>query len=207
MNVLATLALALAPALVHAPLGDEHDLIIRTDGKEVPCRVLLETDAKVVYRAKGRTQELARAEVSEVRSVERTLRDFLERFAKTDTRDLAGVTDLALLADSRGLTGEAHHSWIRVLTLDPTNEAAWTHLGGVKRSGKAISSGRCSEARMATSASRRFSSTVTRDSPSGKWRQAISTKRAFSSRASARPRPACAGKQSRTRLMVLPPTR
>jgi hypothetical protein len=134
MNALATLALLLAPALAptRAP-GDEHDRIVRADGKEIPCRVLVETDAKIVYRAKGKTHELARAEVSEVRSVERALDEFLARFDAADLRAPEAVKDLALFADAHGLTGEAHCTWIRLLTLDPANEEAWTRLGGVKR--------------------------------------------------------------------------
>jgi hypothetical protein len=114
-------------------LGDENDLLVFADGKQVPCRVLLETENKIVYRARNKTSEISRAAVKEVQSVERSLREFLQRFEKSDPRDVAAVSELALLAESSFLTGEAHNAWIRVLTLDAENEQAWTKLGGVRR--------------------------------------------------------------------------
>ncbi len=124
----------LISALISAPaLGDEPDLVVPKDGKRIECRVLLETDEKVVYRVQSKPREVPRADVAEVQSVERILREFLERFEETSTSDVAALTELALFAESRFLPGEAHNAWIRVLTLDPVNEQAWTKLGGVKR--------------------------------------------------------------------------
>ncbi len=113
--------------------GDEPDLISLKDGKKIECRVLLESDAKIVYRAKNKTHEVAPGDVAEIQSVERSLREFLERSAQSDPKDVAAQSELALFAEASYLPGEAHNAWIRILSVDPTNEQAWTKLGGVKR--------------------------------------------------------------------------
>lgn len=128
------IAALLATLLSSNPiLGDETDLLVFADGKQVPCRVLLETDNKVVYRAKNKTSEVSRAALKDVQSIERSLHVFLARMEGVDMRNVAALSDLALFAEESFLSGEAHDTWIRILTLDPTNEQAWTKLGGVKR--------------------------------------------------------------------------
>lgn len=128
------IAALLATLLSSTPtLGDENDLIVFADGKQQACRVLLETEAKVVYRARNKTSEVPRAALKDVQSVERSLRAFLVRFEQADPRDVAALAELALFAEASFLPGEAHNAWIRILTLEPKNEQAWTKLGGVKR--------------------------------------------------------------------------
>src|SRR4030095_16077432 len=112
-------------------LGDENDLIVFADGKEPACRVLLETDSKVVYRARNKTTEVTRAALKEVQSIERSLGTYLKRFEGMDPRDVQALSELALFAEANYLSGEAHNTWIRILTIDPVNEQAWTKLGGV----------------------------------------------------------------------------
>jgi hypothetical protein len=131
MNLLAPLLLSLLAA--PRPVGDENDLIVLADGKQHACRILLETSTKVVYRVKSKTIEVPVGEVREIRSVERSLRAYLEQFAKADPRDVKALSDLALYAETSDLPGEAHNTWIRILTLDPENAQAWTKLGGAKR--------------------------------------------------------------------------
>lgn len=129
--MLSALLLCASPGLVS---GDhDPDLIVLAAGGEVECRVLFEDDQRLVYRAKKKTQEVARTAVKEVQSIERSLREFLTRFEGVSASDPAALADLALFAESRYLAGEAHNAWIRILTLDPENEQAWTKLGGVKR--------------------------------------------------------------------------
>jgi len=130
MGMIAMLPLLLTSL---AALGDDPDQIILLDGKPLPCRVLLETDQKVVYRARGKTIEAPRSDVVDVRSQERSLREFLKRFEDVDVKSAGALVDLARFAESENLAGEEHSTWIRVLTLDPNNEAAWTALGGMKR--------------------------------------------------------------------------
>ncbi len=128
------IAALLATFLATTPtLGDETDLLIFADGKQQACRVLLETESKVVYRARNKTSEISRAALKDIQSVERSLGTFLLRFARVDVRDVEALVELALFAEESFLSGEAHNTWIRILTLDPENEQAWTKLGGVKR--------------------------------------------------------------------------
>ncbi|MSR62932.1 MAG: hypothetical protein EXS08_10860 [Planctomycetes bacterium] len=127
-------ALFLAALSSSASSGhDDPDLVTLKDKKQVECRVLLENEQKVVYRTGKKTQEVARAEVTDVQSVERSLEQFLERFANADATSVPALADLALFAEKSYLPGEAFNTWIRILTLDPENEQAWTKLGGTKR--------------------------------------------------------------------------
>jgi hypothetical protein len=107
--------------------------VVLANGTQVDCRILLENEQTVVYRAKKKTQEVARSEVKEVHSIERSLREFLGRYEKISRSDPAALAELAQFAELNYLSGEAHNTWIRILTLDPENEQAWTKLGGVKR--------------------------------------------------------------------------
>ncbi len=114
--------------------GDEPspDLLVLADGTSIECRVLYEDDSKVIYRAKRKETEIERAQVSEIQTVERSLREFLERFAECDSGNPAALVELAEFAESRFLAPEAHNMWIRVLSVDAENEQAWTKLGGVR---------------------------------------------------------------------------
>lgn len=125
------ISLALATLLSFVPVQDDSDLVILNNGSEIPCRVLFENDERVVYRARRRDREAAMAEVAEVQSIERSMREFLDRFSATNTRNVDACTELALFAEQRYLFGEARNMWIRILTLDPENEVAWEKLGGV----------------------------------------------------------------------------
>lgn len=124
--------LALVPTLSALP-GDEHDTVVLADGKELSCRVLLDAESRLVVRAGGKTRELKAGEFKEVRSVERRLAVFLDRFDKTPKDDVKALTALARSAAENELTGEAFGTWIRVLALDPVNDEAWTAIGGTKR--------------------------------------------------------------------------
>ena len=133
--MLATLALALSlNALSSAPLvGDEHDTVVMADGKELSCRVLLDSEARLIVRTGGKPREIPRAEVKEVRSTERRLAAFLERFDQTPRDDAKAMAALAKLAGEQELPGESFATWVRVLTIDPANEEAWRAIGGTKR--------------------------------------------------------------------------
>ena len=116
-------------------LADDTDVVVFADGKQEVCRVLLETDFKVVYRAKNKTSEVSRAALKDVKSVERSLREYLVRFNKAKADDVAALAELAIFAEENFLPGEARNTWIRIVGLDPENEQAWTKLGGVQREG------------------------------------------------------------------------
>src|SRR5262245_58002193 len=130
-------ATASLAALLAAPAaaGDEPDLLVLRGGERIDCRVLLEGEEHLVYRAGNRTRTAPAAEIAEVRSVERELRAFLQRYAGVDRRDPQALYELGLYAEAHRLPGEARNAWLRVLTLVPDHAGAWIKLGGVKREG------------------------------------------------------------------------
>ncbi|MEE8469195.1 MAG: hypothetical protein V3T22_12115 [Planctomycetota bacterium] len=114
------------------PVQDDTDLLTLTNGKEIECRVLFEGEDTITYSTRRKTREIPRAEVAEIQSIERSLREFLDRFAALDPTHVGSLTDLATFAEGAFLPAEARHTWIRIITLDSENERAWTKLGGVK---------------------------------------------------------------------------
>lgn len=121
--------LAFLLAIVPLAQSDRPDLITLNDGKEVECRVLYENDDKILYTKKRKVEEVARSEVQAVQSIERSLREALQRFDSVGG-NVPGLLELASFCEGRELLAEARHLRIRVLTLDPENEEAWTKLGG-----------------------------------------------------------------------------
>jgi len=121
----------LALFLAAAPLAQSAlpDVITLNSGKELECRVLYESDDKVLYTKKRKVEELARTEVQSVQSIERSLREMLERFDSVGN-NVQGLLELADFCEGHELLAEARNLRIRVLTLDPENEQAWTKLGG-----------------------------------------------------------------------------
>ncbi len=132
---LAALPLLIALLAPPAAAQREPDLLVLRNGERIDCRVLLEGEEHVVYRAGSRTRAAGSSEVALVRSVERSLRGFLERLASLDPADAQALYELGLQAETNLLPGEAHNAWLRVLTLVPGHEGAWIKLGGVKRKG------------------------------------------------------------------------
>jgi hypothetical protein len=111
---------------------DEPDTIVLRTGKSIECRVVHETPEKVVYAIGTRTHEVARGDIEKLETVEISLREFLKRFEALDAKNTDALVDLAVWAEQSELPGEAHALWIRILTIDPDHERAWTKLGGVK---------------------------------------------------------------------------
>jgi hypothetical protein len=128
--MIATIALC---ALISTSAGGEElpDLITLGDGKQIECRVLYEDASKVIYRAGRKETEIVRSTVKDLQTVERSLRELLDQMSQADMRDPKALAGLAEFAEGRYLPAEAHDLWIRVLTVDPENEQAWTKLGGI----------------------------------------------------------------------------
>lgn len=125
------LPLNLMLALLASPAADAAapDRIVLADGRTIECRVLMESDAKIVYRAERKQRETPRAAVREIASIERSLAKFLEASAAADAGDVDAQAHLARRAEVLGLPDMARNAWLRVLTLDPSNEAAWAGSG------------------------------------------------------------------------------
>ncbi|MEM7308353.1 MAG: hypothetical protein AAF682_16860 [Planctomycetota bacterium] len=129
--MIAALALAILPTFA-TTTDAEPDIVVLAGGKEVSCRVLYEDDTKVVYRARRKNREVPREEVESVRSIERSLREFLGAYDAVEAPGPEELVELATFCEQRELHAEARNLWIRILTLDPVHEGAWTKLGGVE---------------------------------------------------------------------------
>jgi len=136
---LLALAPTSAPALSALPApgiavatSDDPDVVSLKNGKQLEGRVLVETPEKVVVRVKNRRTEVPRAEVTEVRSIERSMAEFLTRYDALASKDVDQLLELASYCESSELLGEAHNLLLRVLTLAPEDERVWTKLGGVR---------------------------------------------------------------------------
>ena len=117
-----------APAPNH---DDRSDVVTLKNGKQIECRVILETDEVVLTRRGSKKKQYTRDEVAEVQSVERSLAELFRRYDALPSRGPAELADLALFCEQNELPSEARTLWLKILTLDPENEQAWTELGGV----------------------------------------------------------------------------
>lgn len=128
MWLFATLFLSLAA--FPAERSDRPDRILLNDGQEIVCRVMLEGDDRIYYKAKQRVENVPRSQVKEIDSVEVRLREFLDLHRALERKSSSKCAELARWADKNGLPGEARGLWLRVLTLDPDHAEAWEKLGG-----------------------------------------------------------------------------
>ena len=110
---------------------DRSDVVTLKNGKQIECRVILETDEVVLTRRGSKKKQYTRDEVAEVQSVERSLAELFRRYDALPSRGPAELADLALFCEQNELPSEARTLWLKILTLDPENEQAWTELGGV----------------------------------------------------------------------------
>jgi hypothetical protein len=112
-------------ALVLAPLftADGPDRVtLEKGGKVLEGRVVFDSPTRLVLRQGIKDTEFKPADVKDVRSLERSLATILDR-------DLTGAdekvfAELAQSCADSGLPNEARNFWLRVLLLDPKNEAA-----------------------------------------------------------------------------------
>ena len=110
---------------------DRSDVVTLKNGKQIECRVILETDEVVLTRRGSKKKQYTRDEVAEVQSVERSLAELFRRYDALPSQGPAELADLALFCEQNELPSEARTLWLKILTLDPENEQAWTELGGV----------------------------------------------------------------------------
>lgn len=102
------------------------------EGRDLVGRVLFEGEEALVIDTGHKTRRVPLADVLEVESVERSLIEFLGRFDAADLTSPDQLLELAGWAEENELPGEARNMYLRVLSVDPENEAAWTKLGGTK---------------------------------------------------------------------------
>lgn len=109
------------------------DRVVTKDGKAFEGRVVFENTKRVVLRVGSKDREFPADAVAEVRSVARSVREVVARWAKLAPDDAAGRMDLAQLAKGRDLAGEAATLAWSVLAVDPANEAAHSFLRHEKK--------------------------------------------------------------------------
>jgi hypothetical protein len=137
--MLFALALTVASFAASPPdvaVPDEPDEIVLTDGRKLRGRILCETKDELRIRAGRGEVEVARTSVASVRSIERSLDDFIRRWDEMPRTDVGALTDLATFCESRGLPGEARNLRVRILLLEPSNEAAARAIGATKSEGR-----------------------------------------------------------------------
>jgi hypothetical protein len=132
------LLLCLAPWLfVAGESKTTSDYVELTSGKRMNGRVVFEGNHKVVLETGRGELEYESTDVTLVHSVERSLKEYLERFATLQRQDLVATTDLALWCERNDLPNEAHNLWLRVFLADPQNEAAFKAVGA-RKAGKKV---------------------------------------------------------------------
>jgi len=110
--LLCALAIAEGPDQVKLVQGD----------KVLRGRVVFEGQDEVVLRDGSRDQKIARKEIAEIHSLERSLAPILARDLRA--ADAAALTAMAEECQAAGLEHEAKNLWLRVLLAEPANEAA-----------------------------------------------------------------------------------
>ena len=126
-----SLSLVLLAAGAQKPRGP--DTVEVTNGKPIAGRVVFEGDEFVVVQSGRGEFEVERTKVAAVRSIERSLVEFIRRFDALSKTDAAALSELAQWCAANALEHEARNLWLRVLALDPTREAAIAGSGARKR--------------------------------------------------------------------------
>lgn len=100
------------------------------DDKVLEGRVVFEGKDEIVLREGSRDQRIARTDIAEIQSLERSLAPIIDRNLRT--ADAATIEALAQECKAAGLEHEAKSLWLRVLLADPKNEAAFKALGATR---------------------------------------------------------------------------
>ena len=90
-------------------------------------RVVFEGKDEIVLRTDRKELHIARADIAEIHSLERSLAAILDRDLKTT--DPAALSAIARDCEQAGLKAEAHNFWLRVLLVDPKNPSAVKAVG------------------------------------------------------------------------------
>lgn len=124
-----SVAIALTFLLETPPAAAVPDQIHMKGGRTLSGRIVSETRDMLRIRSGRGEVEVERADVTSVRSLEHSLADFIHRWDQMRRDDPVAIAELARFCTSRGLAGEAHNLWLRILIADPNNEEAATAIG------------------------------------------------------------------------------
>ena len=109
LHLIGLLALAL-PAADKAP-----DAVRTKDGKELKGRVVYEGPESLRIRRGASELEIAKSNTSEVRTLERSLKEAVKRWDSIRKDDTGALAELANFCDERGLSNEARNFRLRIL--------------------------------------------------------------------------------------------
>lgn len=109
MHLIGSLALALAAA------DKAPDLIRTKDGRELKGRVVYEGPETLRIQRGASELEVKKANTSEVRTLERSLKEAVKRWDSIRKDDTGALGELANFCDERGLANEARNFRIRIL--------------------------------------------------------------------------------------------
>src|SRR6187397_370009 len=132
-----TLLLCLSPWFAGPGDAKPADVVELAGGKTLTGRVLYEGADEIVVKSGRGEVEVARADVQSIHSVERSLKEFLQRYDDLPRGDSAPVAALARWCAENGLPNEAHNLWLRVVLANPDDAEALAGCGG-KKSGTRV---------------------------------------------------------------------
>lgn len=133
MSTLTRLLAATALLLLPNAVPDRVTLV--EGGQVLEGRVVFEGVDDIVVRIDRKDQRIARKDIAEIRSIERSLVAIVDR--DIPNADAATLQALAAECEQAGLAAEAKNLWLRVLALDPANDAA-VQGAGARRVGKEV---------------------------------------------------------------------
>jgi hypothetical protein len=114
--------------------GEEQDVVVLENGKELEGRVVYDDGKLLILRQGTRDSEIAMADVQRVDSLVRRQDALLDRELAAPPWDLAEARMLAEQARESGLEGEARVFAWRMLAVDAANEDAHLFLDHKQRS-------------------------------------------------------------------------
>ena len=114
--------------------GTKPDVVRLAQGdKLLAGRVVFEGKDEIVLRVDGKDKRIPRADVADIQSLERSLAPIIDRDLRSS--DAATLAPIAAECEKAGLDAEAKNLWLRILLVDPADEAA-VQGAGARKSGK-----------------------------------------------------------------------
>lgn len=134
-----TILLCLVPWITTVPAPkDSKDVVELASGKSISGRVLYEGREEILVKSGTGEVEIARADVASIRSVERSLVDFLKKFDALNRDDVAAVSQLAHWCTEQNLPHEARNLYLRNLLRGQGDDPDALKAATARRSAKSV---------------------------------------------------------------------
>lgn len=123
------LLLALLAAVPQVSKHKKTDTVTLTGGKELVGRVIYEDAEKILLRTGSKKpREIAIADTVSVLTLERSLREFVDRYDAADKSDPDSMAEVARFAEERGLATEARLAWATAIFADEEYKPAYERM-------------------------------------------------------------------------------